>query len=193
MSDWTCTHERTECRPHAYGLLEKLTCRDCDMIRGKATDWLPPDLALLAGGMEARPSESSADLVYLKRLNPLLRHRGVPAICGIGSTDLWQESGGRVRNPCDTLAVGTSDILRREKPCIMIMRELRASIQPSWPRRPHISSHPGPPPFDKSNSTNASTPSSKPTRSNWLFLAYITSSASSDGLLVLCFPLTVAA
>ena len=44
MSDWTCTHERTEYRRHADGLLEKLTCCDCGMIRGKATDWLPPDL-----------------------------------------------------------------------------------------------------------------------------------------------------
>lgn len=70
MSDSTCTHERTEYRRHADGLLEKLTCRDCGMIRGKATDWLPPDPAMLAGGIEAWPSGSSAGLVYLKRLNP---------------------------------------------------------------------------------------------------------------------------
>ena len=70
MSDSMCTHERTEYRWHADGQLENLKCRHCGMIRVQATDWLPPDPGMLAGGMEAWPAESSAGLVYLKRLNP---------------------------------------------------------------------------------------------------------------------------
>ena len=49
--------------------LERLTCRDCGMIRGLKSDWLPPDASMLAGGMEAWPSESSGGGVYLKSRN----------------------------------------------------------------------------------------------------------------------------
>ena len=53
MSDSACTHECTEYQRHTGDQLEKLTCRDCGMIRGERTDWLLPDPAMLVGGMEA--------------------------------------------------------------------------------------------------------------------------------------------
>ena len=49
--------------------VRKADVRDCGMIRGERTEWLAPGPAMIAGGMEAWPSESSGGLVYLKARN----------------------------------------------------------------------------------------------------------------------------
>ena len=85
MSDSTCTHERTEYRRHADGLLEKLTCRDCGMIRGKARPTgCRRTPAMLAGGIEAWPSGSSAG----PRLSQAVEPVAAASRC---SCDLWNE------------------------------------------------------------------------------------------------------